>query len=46
VQRGQQRIAETGPEREQFGGGPHGRRVVQRGEADLAQLRPPVRRHG
>jgi hypothetical protein len=43
---GQQRVAETGPEREQAGGGSHGGRVVQRGEADLAQLGPLVRRHG
>jgi hypothetical protein len=46
VQRRQQRVAETGPEREQVGSGPYGRRVVQRREADLAQLGPPVRGHG
>jgi hypothetical protein len=46
AQVGQQRVAETGPEREQVGGGPHGRRVVQRREADMAQLGPPVRGHG
>jgi hypothetical protein len=35
VHGGQQRVAEAGAEREQPGGGPHGRLVVQGGEAYL-----------
>jgi hypothetical protein len=37
---GQLRIAETGPEREQFGGGSHGFGVIQGGQAHLAQFGP------
>jgi hypothetical protein len=45
VQLGQQRIAETGAEFQQIGGGPHGRGVVEGGESHLAQFGPPVLGH-